>query len=328
MTITVFLDGLHQIGYSFALSLPKKVFELHAFDPEGAFLRKLKKEKVIKKAIGQIAHGCKDANVIIINQPVDFLELHYEAIGLNIRPGTVVVDTSPVPLYAGKLAEKFLPPETQYVSLIPAFNLNALKEQSFHQNSAVPEIFKGSTMAVCSPSTKLKDAEQVAAKLAAAVDAIVVFMDPFEAQEAMIKTQMMPKFVAMAVIRALEGHDSWRDEQRLASSDYYQSTNALTGFLELEQPELAALENKESLLRILDEVIAELQDVRDLISSGKKEELREAINDAVQSRISWQHKRGQNSFGIDDSASDLPKNNDVFQQMFLGGFGRKRNSSD
>ena len=327
MTVTVFLDGLYQIGYSFAQALPKDIFELQAFDPDGMFLRKLKNKKLIKKSVSQIAHGCKGADIIIINQPVDFLELHYEAIGLNIKPGAYVIDTTPAPLYAGKLAEKFLPPETGFASLIPSFKLEALKEQHFHQDSASEDLFKGSTIAISSPSMKLKDAEQVAAKIAAAVGGTVVFMDPYEAQEAMIKTQLMPKYVAAAMIKSLNLRPSWRDEQRVASSDYYQTTSPLMGIFELEQPELAALENKESLARMLDEVLAELQGLRDLIAEGKQKTLHEYLQEAIELRAAWQGHRERNSFDGTAAPADLPKN-DMMQQMFLGGLGKKRNLED
>ena len=326
MTITVFLDGLYQIGHSFALVLPKDIFEIQAFDPDGKLLRKLKREKVIKKFVGQVAFGCKNADIIIINQPVDFLELHYEAIGLNIKSGAIVVDTSPVPMYAAQLAEKFLPAETGFVSMIPAFNFTSLKEQPFHTDSASAELFQKSTIAVSSPSQKLKGAENVASKLAAAVGATVVYMDPYEAQEAMVKTQMMPKVVSMAVMKAVNERPSWRDEARLASSDYYHVTNALMGICELEQPELAAVENKEALVRILDDVLAELKDIRDLIDHGKPERLRDEIQEVIQKHSVWQDKRARNALGGTESPADLPKNNDVFQQMFLGGLVRKRNS--
>jgi prephenate dehydrogenase len=323
MTINVFLDGLNQIGYSLALALPKDTFELQAFDPDGKFLRKLKREKVIKKPIGQLAQGCKKANIIIINQPVDFLELHYEAIGLNINPGTIVVDTTPVPLYAGNLADKFLPEETAFVSMIPAFNLDTLKEQPFTRESAGANAFTDSTIAISTPPTKLKDAEQVATKLAYAVGASVVYMDPYEAQEAMVKTQMLPKLTAMAIQRAIDSHVSWRDEQRVASTDYFQSTNPLLGIVELEQPELALLENKESLVRILDETLEELQSIRTLIEKADKEALRVVLNETFQSRLKWQEDRQRNSFGAEGPPSDMPEN-DMFQRMLLGGLGGKK----
>ncbi|MEE4194411.1 MAG: hypothetical protein V2J07_04360 [Anaerolineae bacterium] len=322
MTITVFLDGLNQIGYSLALALPRTVFELQAFDPDGKLLRKLKREKVLKKFVGQVAQGCKNANIIIINQPVDFLELHYEAIGLNITQGTVVVDTSPVPLFAGKLADRFLPAGTAFVSMIPAFNLEALKEQSFVSESANPDLFSESTVAISTPSTKLKDAEQIASRLADAVGATVVYMDAYEAQEAMVKTQILPKYLALAFQRTVEAHPSWRDEQRIASADYYQVTNALMGMVELEQPELAAMENKESLLRSLDEYIAAFQEVRNLIEKGDKKALNKLINETYKTRAGWQEERKRNSFAAEGAPVDLPEN-DMFQRMLLGGLARK-----
>ena len=323
MTITLFLDGLNQIGYSFALALPKDIFAIEAFDPDGKFLRKLKREKIIKKSIGQVAQGCKKADIIIINQPVDFLELHYEAIGLNVRPGAIVVDTSPVPLYAGELANKFLPDETAFVSMIPAFNLGTLKEAPFVRNSGGADAFRNSTFAVSTPPTKLKDAEQVATKLAHAVDTSVVYMDPVEAQEAMIKTHLLPQYTALAMQRAILSHQSWRDEQRIASTDYYQGTNPLMGFVELEQPELAALGNKESFVNMLDEIIEELQKIRTLIDRGNKDALNQLINETCESRTAWEENRRRNSFGVEGAPSDMPEN-DMFQRMLLGGLGGKK----
>lgn len=324
MTITVFLDGLHQIGYSLALALPKEVFELQAFHPDNKTLNQLKREKVIKKAIGQIAQGCKNADIIIINQPVDFLELHYEAIGLNSKPGAIVIDTSPVPVYAGELAGKFLKPETPFVSMVPAFNSDALKEEAFIQASGSADLFKDSMVAISSPNLQLKDGEQVAARLASAVGAIPVFMDPYEVQEAMVKTHFLPNLVALAVQRAVSQHPGWRDEEKIASSEYYQITNPLLGFVELEHPELGALQNKDALVRILDEVIAEMEDIKQLLASDKQQKLHNLIEETHNDHLGWLGKRRSNAFDDVADTSDLPKANDIFQNMFLGGLGRKK----
>ena len=119
-------------------------------------------------------------------------------------------------------------------------------------------------------------------------------------------------------------HPSWRDEERLASSEYFQITNPILSIVQLEQPELPALENRESLVRLIDEVIGELTTVRDLMAGGKAKALKEYVQQAVQSRIEWQEKRRHNTFGNQGLGDDMPQTSDVYQNLFLGGLGRKK----
>lgn len=325
MTINLFLDGLNQIGYSLALALPKEPFDVQAFDPNGKLLRQLKRDKVLNRSYGQLSKGVRNADIIIIDQPIDFLALHYEAIGEDCKAAVIVVDTSPLPLYSAQLAEKFLPKEAALVSMVPSFNYSALDQLPFVRESGSEALFQESMVAISSPSNQFRDGEQIGARLATAVGASVMFMDPYELQEAMVKTQFLPNYVAMAVQHALMQQPSWRDEERIASSAYFQLTRPVLGTIELEHPELPALENRESLVRALDEVVGELTDLRDLIARGKASALNEYLQNAVQARIAWQEKRRQNTFGNQATgAADMPKTSDVYQNLFLGGLGRKK----
>ena len=144
MAVRVFLDGLNQLGVSMAYALPKEVFEITVFDQETSLARKVKKEKHASKVVTMVADGAKSADIIIIDQPVDLLSMHYDAIGESIRPGAVLIDTSPVPLFAGRLAEKFISPEVGFVSLVAGLNVAYLSKQPFHHTSAGEDIFKNS----------------------------------------------------------------------------------------------------------------------------------------------------------------------------------------
>ena len=328
MAVRVFIDGLNQLGVSMAYALPKEVFEITAFDQETSLARQLKKEKHVSKVVTMVADGAKAADIIIINQPVDLLSMHYDAIGEHIMPGAVMIDTSPVPLFAGKLVEKYISQEVGFVSLVPGLNLPYLAKQPFHHTSAGKDIFQNSVIAVSSPSRLHKSAEKIGVKVAKALGAEVVFMDAAEVQDACIKTQLIPRLAAAAFINLLAGQRSWRESRLLASSDFFLFTEPLMGMFDLEHPSLPSAENRDAMLVMVDLLQEEMDNLRALLSADDPEPLNEYLHRAMTSRAVWQDQRARNSFIDADTHDKMPTTREVYSQLLFGGLSRRQREQD
>jgi prephenate dehydrogenase len=328
MAVRVFLDGLNQLGVSIAYALPKKFFDITAFDQETSLARQLKREKQINKVVTMVADGAKSADIIIIDQPVDLLSMHYDAIGDRIRPGAVLIDTSPVPLFAGRLAEKFITPEVGFASLVAGLNMDYLPKQPFHHTSAGEDIFQNSMIAVCSPSTSHKDAETIGVKVAKSIGAEVVFMDAAEVQAACIKTQLIPRLAAAALTNLLADQPNWREDRLLASSDFYLFTEPLMGVFDLEHPSLPFFENRDSMLMVLDLFQEEMDNLRALLASEDPEPLNEYLHRAMTSRAVWQDQRARNSFIDADTYDKMPTTREVYSRLLFGGLSRQQREQD
>ncbi|HET58871.1 MAG TPA: prephenate dehydrogenase/arogenate dehydrogenase family protein [Chloroflexi bacterium] len=328
MAVRVFLDGLNQLGVSMAYALPKEVFEITAFDQETSLARQLKKEKHVSKVVTMVADGAKAADIIILNQPVDLLSMHYDAIGGRIRPGAVLIDTSPVPLFAGRLAEKFITPEVGFVSLVAGLNLDYLSKQPFHHTSAGTDIFQNSMIAVSSPSRSHKDAETIGVKIARSLGAEAIFMDAAEVQAACTRTMLIPRLAAAALTNLLADQPNWREDRLLASSDFYLFTEPLMGVFDLEHPSLPFSENRDSMLMGLDLFQEEMDNLRALLAAEDSEPLEEYLHRAMTSRAVWQDQRARNSFKDADTHDKMPTTREVYSQLLFGGLSRRQREQD
>jgi prephenate dehydrogenase len=328
MAVKIFIDGLNQLGVSLAYALPKKVFEITAFDQETSLARHFKKEKHINKVVTMVADGAKSADIIIIDQPVDLLSMHYDAIGDRIRPGAVLIDTSPVPLFAGRLAEKFISPEVGFFSLVAGLNVAYLSKQPFHHTSAGEDIFQNSTIAVSSPSRSHNDAETIGVKVAKSIGAEVVFMDAAEVQAACIRTQLIPRLAAAALTNLLSDQLNWREVRLLASSDFYLFTEPLMGVFDLEHPALPFAENRDAMLAVLDLFQEEMDNLRALLDAEDSEPLNEYLHRAMTSRAVWQDQRARNSFIDADTHNKMPTTREVYSQLLFGGLSRRQRDQD
>jgi prephenate dehydrogenase len=328
MAVRVFLDGLNQLGVSMAYALPKEVFEITVFDQETSLARRLKKTKYASKVVSMVADGAKVADIIIIDQPVDLLSMHYDAIGDRIRAGAVLIDTSPVPLFAGRLAEKFITPEVGFVSLVAGLNVDYLSRQPFHHTSAGADIFRDSMIAISSPSRSHKTAENIGVKVARALGAEAVFMDAAEVQDACIRTQLIPRLAAAALSNLLADQSNWREDRLLASSDFYHFTEPLMGMFDLEHPSLPFIENRDAMLVVLDLFQEEMDNLRGLLAAEDPEPLDEYLHRAMTSRAVWQDQRARNSFIDADTHDKMPTTREVYSQLLFGGLSRRQRDQD
>jgi prephenate dehydrogenase len=328
MAVRVFLDGLNQLGVSMVHALSKEYFEITVFDQETSLARQLKKEKFASKVVTMVADGAKSADIIIIDQPVDLLSMHYDAIGERIRPGAVLIDTSPVPMFAARLAERYIAPEVGFVSLVAGLNLSYLVKQPFHHTSAGKDIFHNSMIAVSSPSRSHKDAETIGVKVARSLGAEAIFMDAAEVQAACVRTRLIPRLAAAALTNLLADQTNWREDRLLASSDFYLFTESLMGVFDLEHPSLPFAENRESMLAMLDLFQEEMDNLRALLAAEDPEPLDEYLHSAMTSRAVWQDQRARNSYIDADTHDKMPTTREVYSQLLFGGLSRRQRGQD
>ena len=329
MSTTVFLDGLNQIGFSFGLALAKNKKEINCcgYDTERQTLREAKKQGAINKVVSGVPQGLKDADIVVVDLPADLLEQHYEIIGEHARPGTVIIDTTAVPIEVGRLAEKFLSKDVHLVSMVPALSFSALGESKLRHEAAREDLFDESRIAISSPSMSTLDAEDIASKFAFLFGATPIYMDVLEVQVALVKTRLLPRLISASLIQMLSNQPGWDEAKQLGSSDFYKTSFPVMNIFDIIEPGKEFLVNQELVLRLLDEYLVELKFLRQSLASNTPEKFNEMINDAIQQRALWQSNREKNTFRaqIDEK---FPGTGEMFHQMFLGGIGRSKPSDD
>ncbi len=329
MSTTVFLDGLNQIGFSFGLALAKnkKKFNCCGYDTERYIISEAKKQGAINKVVSGVPQGLKVADIVVVDLPADLLEQHYEIIGEHARPGTVIIDTSAVPIEVGRLAEKFLSKDVHLVSMVPGLSFSALDESKLRHEAAREDLFNDSRIAISSPSLSVLDAEDVASKFAFLFGATPIYMDALEVQVALVKTRLLPRLISASLIQMLSNQPGWDEAKQLGSSDFYKTSFPVMNIFDIIEPGKEFLVNQELVLRMLDEYLVELKFLRQSLASNTPEKFNEMINGAIEQRAVWQSNREKNSFRAMTN-KETSGTSEMFRQMFLGGLGKSKPSDD
>ncbi|NSW53503.1 MAG: prephenate dehydrogenase/arogenate dehydrogenase family protein [Anaerolineae bacterium] len=328
MAITILFDGLNQVGYSIAKALDreKKSFHRIGFDFDLGVMREARKAGLIEPAHDGLTAAAK-ADIVIIDQPADVVEEHYQIIGEVLRPKATLIDTSAIPIMSGKWAEQYIPKECAVVNFVPGMNAQYLMETRFNSQAAHEDLFQQSNVGIASPSAAHADGEAIAAALAKVLGATPLFMDAVELQVALAKTHLLPRLLSAALVNLTVGQPGWEEARGLAGADFARASFPALGIFEERQPGLDVLLTAEISGRMLDEMITELQDLREMLAAGRKADISSYIKSASDHRALWQANREQNRF-MDSTDIPMPKAGDAFQQMFLGGLGKKRQNDD
>lgn len=326
MTTTVFFDGMSRINFSIGMALGKKKkdFSLLGYDPERYILKEAKNKGAIEKMMNSVPQGLSSADAVILDLPADLLEQHFEILGEHAKPGTVIIDTSAVPVEVGRLADQYLSKDVRLVSMVPALSFSALSDTRLRSEGASVDLFKNSRIAISSPSQTTSDAEDIASRFAFLLGATPVYMDVVEVQVALAKTRLLPRLISVALMQMVNNQSGWEESQQIASDDFYKTTFSVMNIFDLVEPAKEFLVNQELVLRMLDEYLVELKFMRQSLSTGKTESFNDLVREGIEKRAVWHSNREKDSFGVAASDNDLPTTGDAFSQMFLGGLGKPK----
>ena len=329
MTVRIFFDGLGMIGASIAMALGKEknTFERIAFDVMNERPRELKKQGAIDQVSNNGIQAAAKADIVVIDIPVDLLEEHYEYLGEVVKPNTTILDTTPVPMKVAQLAKKFIPENVAVVSFVPGMSAEHFFDHTFNHQAAHDTMFAQSSIAISSPSSSHADGESVASGLCNLLGATPMYMDAVEVQVALAKTRILPRLLSAALMQAFVDEPGWEEARVLASADFAKLSFPVMAIFEEKFPGLDAKLSDEITLRVVDEFMASLQQLRVQLAAKKAADFHESMKKAIEKRTLWYVQRQSNNFrGEPDQR--LSTMGDSFHQMFLGGIGRKKQRSD
>ena len=125
MPIQITIIGLGQIGASIGLALAKIKDQAIRIgnDREPGIARQAEKSGAVDKTMINLPSAVKDADIVILALPVDEIRETMEVIAQDLKPGVVLIDTSPVQGGLLQWAQELLPGNDRYfVALTPSLN--------------------------------------------------------------------------------------------------------------------------------------------------------------------------------------------------------------
>ena len=324
MTVQITVLGLGQVGTSIGLALAerKDLVLRVGNDRDPMVARAANKLGAFDQLKVNLPSAVEKADLVILAMPVDEIRKTLELIAQDLKPGAVVVDTSPLKIKVMEWAQELLPAERYFISMSPTLNPAVLEDPSTGTEAARADLFKNSLMVIAHLPGVDSDALKLVADLATLLGAAPFFADPWEADGLLAGSHLLPKLLAAALTNAVVDQPGWSEGRKLAGRPFALATAQVLDLDESKSLGQAALLNRDNSLRVLDNLIGELEFIRETLAAGDEAALSSRLEHARQSRSTWWGQRSAADWIDRKDAQPMPTAGDMFGRMV--GLGRKK----
>lgn len=332
MSIQISIIGLGQIGTSIGLSLKdhKDLVRRVGHDREGAVARQAEKMGAIDQVLFNLPSAVRQADLVILDSPVDDLKEILKVIGDELKEGAVVIDTGPVKAPAFQWAAEFLQPGRDFVGWTPAVNPIYLHEIALGTASAHADLFQNGMIYITTPHNTSSAGVKLAADLANLLGAKAMFGDVVEMDGLSATYHMLPQLLSLALLASTVNQPGWQEGRKMAGRAYTEATASIELVDEMKAYGQAALLNRENLVRTLDNLIYNLRNVREVISDNDAGALTTLLTSALDGRRQWQNDRMKGTWLFEgmQGGTALPTSGEIFGRLVGFGVGKKSNQKD
>lgn len=321
MDIHISLIGLGQIGSSFGLALASYSASITrvGYDRDPDVTHRARKIGAVDKTSSSLAGAIQGSDLVLLALPMHEIQSAMEEIAETIEDGAVVLDTAPVKKSVLDWSESHLPDKVDYVGLTPVVNPEYLHEEQFGIGAARPDLFEGGVIAVVPGKGVGDEVIKRATNLIGLVGAEPFFVDSAEIDGLMTMTYIMPRLLAASLLRATLSKPGWRDGRKIAGRAFARVSGPLTPIDEPSSLASAIMNNKQNVMRVIDDVIHSLQEFRQQVDEGEGEDLLGLLQQAQRGRNEWWQNRREAFSKSDETHTSSPAGN-IFRQLF--GIGR------
>ena len=169
MSVRLTVIGLNRIGVSIGLALknnPSNITRIGSDANVGNEQKALKMD-AFDKVVHNIPAAVEEAEMIILCVPMDEVRKNLEIIAPVLKPGAVVLDTSPLAAPVANWAEGILAKERYLISFHASRHPGHIVSLEDGIAQASADLFKNSMIAISAPSYTHPDAIKLAGDLAA-----------------------------------------------------------------------------------------------------------------------------------------------------------------
>jgi len=328
MTLQISIIGLNQIGTSLGLALGshKDLVRRVGSDTDPAAMHREEKSGAVDSISYNMPSSARQADLVVLDVAVDDLEETLKTIAQDLKEGVVVIDTSPVKIGALEMAKKILPEGQSFISWTPTMNPVYMREVGVGINAAHADLFQNSLIYITAPLGTRAEALKLAADLVTLVGATPMFADPYEVDGLIAASHQLPGLAAAGLFNTLQDQPGWREGKRLAGKTLAEATAPIHHLDEQKDLGLSILLNKDNVLRLIDNYIATLLSLRELIASQNSKDLTTQLKRAVEGEQGWLQERKEAPWlsGGKSSSSDIPTAGEIWGRLIGLGGGKKK----
>ncbi len=327
--------GLGPIGISIGLALKNSGIrntEVVGSDANKQTLKQVHEMGAFDLVTGNLSQALEDAQLVVIDTPLDETRELLQAIGPTLQRDTVVTETGTAKLKVFEWANEYLPRGVEIIGSRPLPRRQVSKPED-----ADPELFKNSTFCIVSPATASGKSIQTVAGLAEVLGAKPLFMDPHEYDSYVTAVTHLPLVVASAAVLAATDREAWGQEMHMLASNEFYDISRLASY-DPQDVATACHATGDLLVYWIDEMIGQLNSFKQLVDPKEQDEsdgqeegdgLVDAFIDAWEQRAKWR----MGGVGQPTGAPKAMSATQTMTRMFVGGraaerIARSENSED
>ncbi len=293
MKIQLTIIGLGQIGSSVGMALANykdKIFRVGHDKSRDAINLAKKRDSVDKLAL-TLSGSVKNADIVLLALPFQEIYPVLKHISQDLKPDTLVIDTSPLKVPVLAWAEELIPEGCHYAGFSPVIDAAYLDECEHGPEVAHADLFKDNLMGIIGGKKSSEKAVNMASNLAQLLGASPYFIDAAEMDGIMSMTHLLPQITAAAMLKLTGDATGWREAQKVAGKAYSHMTNS---FSHDDMPEALAASlcvNQENTTRLINDLIQKLIEIRDLTEAQDQDELEYSFLKLQKGRDLWMSDR-------------------------------------
>jgi prephenate dehydrogenase len=307
MTVQITIIGMGQIGTSIGLGLSRHSDRVKrvGHDKEIGIARKAEKMGALDRVDINIPHAVEEADIVVLSLPLDQIQEMLKIIAPHLKADAVVMDTAPVKTAVAAWAQELLPAGRYYVGLTPMLNPQYLHEHDSGVEAARADLFQNGLVAIVSPPGTASEAIRLATDFVHLLDCEHLFVDAVELDSLMAAVHTLPQLMAAALLNTTVDQSGWREGRKFAGRAYAEVTGPCVHLSDPEALANAALLAPEHIVRVLDNLIANLYNMRTEIHDQDHGSLMNQLKHARSGREGWWRQRWAAHWSAEDTAPDV-----------------------
>lgn len=325
-TISVTIIGLGRLGTSVGLALKRyngqanaqHHFEITGVETRSDMLKDAETAGAIDKGVRNLHDAASNRDIIVLAQPYAEVRQSYQAIGASARPGTVVLDASPLKLPSLEWAKQYLNDEVHLVGIQPIINPKYLFESLDEAKYAQTDLFDKGTILLMPSATCIPEAIELAADFATLLGARTHYFDAAEHDSLAAASEGLPTLLGTTLFYALSRIPGWSDIQRITNPRFGRVTHML---FDTHPDDLRDewMRNRESMLRYTDILLEELQGVRQALASNNRDAVEALLAQSSEEYSHWVNRRHNNKWDEDLKKPSSSTGSSILNNL-VGGF--------
>lgn len=310
--LQITIVGLGLIGASAGLALRRyqEKVTVVGHDRDPLIAAAAKKLGAVNRTDWNLIAAVSNADRVLLALPTGEIRDTLKAIAQDLKPGCLILDTAAVKTPVMAWAAELLPPGVHFVGGHPVVLVDPQDSEA-----ARADLFEHKLFCLTADRTTHDGAVHLAADLVEALGAQPFFLDPVEHDGMAAAVEHLPAVLAGALMAAASRSVSWQDMRKLAGAQFFTSTQVMadTG----KEAAAGLIANRESLLRWLEALIAELGAWQAELEAGREEELAAWLEDGLRTGRRWTAAY-QGGVWDEAEAAEIPTAGKSMRELFLG----------